>query len=612
LRRLEAAIEDWDSQTGGMEQEMEHMETGCESSSGEAHGLAPTLAFHGTPPPNAASTDMLRRLCETLASHCEQAREATDTLQRQVTAFQRLYKRTREGLGRGQPGPPEIMRSLHAIKAVVARTKHDLQGLERLWPALRALPWERLDESTAGFSDLTEEPQGFHNFAELELQLQPIQAVLEGLRGELEAAPAETKEAVNELSRMVTGLKGDVTARMDRLEQNVEALRQAGQERAADPALQQIETRLAAVDETIRELRQTVTQSRGEDAETTRGAMNEMRDTLGKFQEKFASVEQYLCRDEERLARIESELAETVREQSVESPVSAQVASLTEAFEDLEEYVRSLASGRTQQDDESDDAGNEAKQRLDALASSTGELAHHVQGVLQRMDALETRVTEWPSKDLSDRLMRERDQALQDKQETKEELARARTEVEELRRVNAELQAAEEPEEEDAPAAAEQHVSEVVNESDRRLRLGEILVKAGVVTEEQMETALSEQAQMPYRRLGGILAANGYASDETIAYAVACQMRAPFVRLAGESIDPEAVRLLTGRLAAHHACIPLRVNGKTLVLAMINPLDLIAIQDVELTTSLQVEPVVVTVSELEEAIRRHYGVEVTL
>ncbi len=616
LQRLEAAIEDWNTQTGGDAQKAQRMGAGGNSPTHKRQEPLPDLAFHGTPPPDRALADALRRLCDALAFHSDRTRVAGEMLERQVIVFQRLYRGMRAGQHRGQPATPEILRALQAIKGVLARTRRELQGHDRLRRTLRELPWDRIQGQNPEFDDLSEEAHGFHDLTDLDTQLQPIQALLERLRGDLEAAaPAETRGVVNELRQAVTGLKGDVAARMDRLEQNVEALRLAGQERAADPALQHIETRLAAVDETMRELRQTVTQDRGADAvaEATRTAMNEMRDTLGKLQARFTSTEQHFARDDQRLARIESELAEAVRERSAESPVSARITSLTEAFEDLDEHVRSLAAGRAQQDDESEDAGNETQQRLEALASSTGELAQHVQGVLKRMNALEARVTEWPSKDFSERVMRERDQALRDRQETREELARVRAEMEELRRVNAELQAKEEPEEEeDVAAVTARNLSEVVNESDKRLRLGEILVKAGVITEEQLDAALSEQAQMPYRRLGGILAANGYASDETIAYAVACQMHTPFIRLAEESIDPEAVRLITGRLAAHHACIPIRMDGKTLVLAMINPLDLIAIEDVELTTNLQVEPVVVTGSELEEAIRRYYGVEMML
>ncbi|MFP4173902.1 MAG: hypothetical protein ACLFV4_13435, partial [Candidatus Hydrogenedentota bacterium] len=555
-------IEDWNTQTGEAEQKRERIGgEGGESSVGQTQEALTALAFHGTPPPDTPSMDMLGRLCDLLASHCEEAREATAMLQRQVMAFQRLYKRTRKSLGRGQPGPPEILRSLQGIQGVLVRAKHDLQGLERLRRALRELPKERLEGQMAEFSDLAEDPEGFHNFAGEETQLRPIQAVVDRLCRELETVPAETKGAMNELRQVVTGLKGDVTARMDRLEQNVEALRRTGQSQGPDPALQHIETGLAALNETVRELRDTVTQDRG-----------------------------------------------------AETAVGARIASLTEAFEDLEEYVRPLAAGHAQKEDELEDAEEEAHRRLDLVGASVGELAQQVHGVLKRMEALESRVAESPSKEFSERILRERDEALRDRQETREELARLGAELEELRRVNAELQAEEasESEEEDSAALMAQNLSEVVNESDKRLRIGEILVKAGVITDDQLDAALSEQAQMPYRRLGGILVANGYASDETIAYAVACQMGAPFLRLAEETIEAAAARLITGRLAAHHACIPIRADSKNLVLAMINPLDLIAIEDVELTTNRQVEPVVVTGSDLEEAIRRHYGVEVMI
>jgi len=139
--------------------------------------------------------------------------------------------------------------------------------------------------------------------------------------------------------------------------------------------------------------------------------------------------------------------------------------------------------------------------------------------------------------------------------------------------------------------------------------MGEILVGAGLISEEQLETALALQHENPQRKLGTILVEEGFTGEEVIPQVLARQLRLPYLRLKEEVFDPAAVRLVSGRLAARHACIPVRATADTLALAMSNPLDLIAIEDVERAANKRVQPLIARESEIMDAIAHWYGTE---
>lgn len=143
----------------------------------------------------------------------------------------------------------------------------------------------------------------------------------------------------------------------------------------------------------------------------------------------------------------------------------------------------------------------------------------------------------------------------------------------------------------------------------RRRRMGDILVDAGVLTREQLEHALQEQQDHPQRRLGALLVELGHTESEVVAQVLACQLKLPFVHLESDVPEETAVRLVNGRLCRHHRCIPVRIEDETVVLAMSNPLDLIAIEDIELATSRRVDPVVAAEPDIAKAIDWFYGSE---
>jgi hypothetical protein len=146
--------------------------------------------------------------------------------------------------------------------------------------------------------------------------------------------------------------------------------------------------------------------------------------------------------------------------------------------------------------------------------------------------------------------------------------------------------------------------------SGQRKSMGEILVEASIITSNQLASALDEQRTAKKRRLGSILVEKGLIREEIVAQVVASQLKLPFVRLNETRIHRSAVALLDGRLATHHMCFPIAATTDEIVVAMANPLDLIAIEDLEFATHLKVKPVVATLSDITSAIVEYYGVTI--
>lgn len=146
----------------------------------------------------------------------------------------------------------------------------------------------------------------------------------------------------------------------------------------------------------------------------------------------------------------------------------------------------------------------------------------------------------------------------------------------------------------------------VFDSNGARRRLGQILLEAGAITEEELTVALAEKEKFPYRHLGEILVERGYTCEEFVARVLAKVLGLGFVELATEGIEGSAVRCLGGRLALRHQCIPVRKTLDYVYLAIANPFDLVAIDDVERNTGLKVISLVATAQAIRAAHGRHY------
>lgn len=145
------------------------------------------------------------------------------------------------------------------------------------------------------------------------------------------------------------------------------------------------------------------------------------------------------------------------------------------------------------------------------------------------------------------------------------------------------------------------------DDKGHKRRIGDILVDLGVVTRKQLKEMLTEQSHDPQRRLGTLAVARGYTDEELVARILAAQLQLPFIRLSDAEIDTAALNKVSPQIARSRKCVPLAVDGDCLRIAMANPLDLIAVEDIEISTRLRVEPVVATPGEIDVALRTFYG-----
>lgn len=142
----------------------------------------------------------------------------------------------------------------------------------------------------------------------------------------------------------------------------------------------------------------------------------------------------------------------------------------------------------------------------------------------------------------------------------------------------------------------------------KRKRLGEILVEADILTPEQLEEALRIQAQ-ERQFLGEILVRNGWSSEEQICRAVSEALHIEYVHIDGAQISRNILQLVPQRIVTERMALPLFTQDNTLYLAMENPLDITTIRQIEEESGLQIRPLVALPSQLRETIQRHYDLD---
>lgn len=142
----------------------------------------------------------------------------------------------------------------------------------------------------------------------------------------------------------------------------------------------------------------------------------------------------------------------------------------------------------------------------------------------------------------------------------------------------------------------------------KKKRLGEILVEAGEITQNQLEHALNEQ-KANGKRLGKTFIDLGYLTEEKILRTLEQQLSIPYIELAEADIKQEAVTAIPLFLAERYNIIPIRKEGNHLVLAMNDPTNFYAIDDVRMVSGLDVKPVLAEEKEIAAAINNHYGVK---
>jgi type IV pilus assembly protein PilB len=138
-------------------------------------------------------------------------------------------------------------------------------------------------------------------------------------------------------------------------------------------------------------------------------------------------------------------------------------------------------------------------------------------------------------------------------------------------------------------------------------RLGDMLLREGMISREQLEKGLAE-ARTSNARLGISLVKLGFIQEQDLALALARQHRVPAVDLERAKLDPKLLKLIPAEVALRHLVIPLRRVGRTLTIAMADPGDIGIIDDLKFITRFDIEPVIAGEFTLRKVVEREYDV----
>lgn len=138
-------------------------------------------------------------------------------------------------------------------------------------------------------------------------------------------------------------------------------------------------------------------------------------------------------------------------------------------------------------------------------------------------------------------------------------------------------------------------------------RLGDVLIEQDLLTEEQLRECVNLQRQKG-GNLASILVEKEYLSEEDLVVTLSEQLGIPHIRVAHYNIPEEVLEEVPESLARQYLMLPVSVTGGVLTLAMADPLNIMALDDLNLLTSYQIKPVVAMQTELKDTIEEHYGV----
>ncbi len=138
------------------------------------------------------------------------------------------------------------------------------------------------------------------------------------------------------------------------------------------------------------------------------------------------------------------------------------------------------------------------------------------------------------------------------------------------------------------------------------VKLGELLLKENMVTPQQLQEALTHQ-KMNGGKLGKAFVTLGYVKDEEITSLLSRQYGVPSINLDHFEVDPAIIKIIPAETARKYQILPLSRSGATLTIAMADPTNVFAMDDIKFMTGYNVEPVVASETSLEDAIEKYYG-----
>ncbi len=138
-------------------------------------------------------------------------------------------------------------------------------------------------------------------------------------------------------------------------------------------------------------------------------------------------------------------------------------------------------------------------------------------------------------------------------------------------------------------------------------RLGELLIEAGYINEEQLKEALVRQKEIG-QRLGSTLVQLGYLNEQSLIEVLEFQLGVPHVNISKRKVDPAVASLVPENVARKYKCFAVELQGNKLLLAMVDPTDVIALDDLKLALNYMIVPAIATEDDLKRAIDGFYGI----
>lgn len=144
----------------------------------------------------------------------------------------------------------------------------------------------------------------------------------------------------------------------------------------------------------------------------------------------------------------------------------------------------------------------------------------------------------------------------------------------------------------------------------KKIRMGDLLVTAGAITEEQLQEALVIQKETPGKKLGRVLVEKNFISRELLIAVLTRQLGVDFIELKGCKFDDEVLSLIPEDMVMKYGVVPLgydEMNPNVLRVAMSDPMDIMVIDDLTIVTGTQVEAVLAMEDDISETIGKYYG-----
>ncbi|MGN0436786.1 MAG: GspE/PulE family protein, partial [Wujia sp.] len=143
----------------------------------------------------------------------------------------------------------------------------------------------------------------------------------------------------------------------------------------------------------------------------------------------------------------------------------------------------------------------------------------------------------------------------------------------------------------------------------KKIRIGDLLVEAGAITEEELQEAITYQKENG-GKLGNVIMNLGFISQDLLITVLTTQMGIDFIELKACKLDEDILRLVPENLINKYKAVPIgfdETNPNILRVAMVDPMDLNAIDDIGIATNTQVEPLLAMEDDVNETIGKYFG-----